>query len=218
MRTSALRGRGTTAALCALSVLGSACSWDTVVARAGVPGTTLSAEVSDLVERGSYLDARVHAGGFRYRLFFPNTPVCADLLGRLDGLHYQWLGLGGRIGDGETRCDAVGVLSLRAWRDRQPRRSREPLPRAPARFRVEYSDADLIQLRGRFPLASQLGFTGSGQLIAVIPNEERCQAFQQAGTASMEFRASGAVPLTLLDGRRACPIVGLVQPAPGSQS
>ena len=213
--TSRKRRQRTSAVLCALALFGSACSWDTVVARAGVPGTTLSAEVTDLAERGSFLDARVRAGGFRFRLFFPRTAVCHELLGRLDGLRYQWIGLGGRVTDGETRCDAVGVLSLQAWRDRQPRRSREPLPRAPARFRVEYSDADLIQLRGRFPLASQLGFTGSGQLIAVVSNDETCARFREAGSASMEFRASGAVPLTLLDGRQRCPIVGLVQPAPG---
>jgi hypothetical protein len=219
METGVCRWLVTAALLGLLSLCGSACSLDTTVARAGIPGTTLSAEILDLVDRGSYLDARVEAGGFRYRLFFPNTLVCGELLGRDSGLlRYQWLGLGGRITDGDERCDAVGVLSLRAWRDRQPRRSREPLPRAPARFRVEYSDADLIQLRGRFPLASQLGFTGSGQLIAVVPNEERCHPFQSAGTASMEFRARGELPLTLIAGNQLCPIIGLVQPLAGSAS
>ncbi len=214
MRTSDSRWPRTRSALCAAALLGLACSWDTVVARAGVPGTTVPAEISNLSERGSYLDARVDAGGFRYRLFFVNTAECHNLLRQADGLSYQWLGLVGRVVSEESRCDAVGLLSLSEWRDRQPRRSREPLPRAPAHFRVEYSDDDLIQLRGRFPLASQLGFSGTGQLIVVVPNEESCEAFRTSGTASMEFRASGAVPLTLLDGRRLCPVLGLVQPLP----
>ena len=214
MGTTGSRWPRTSAVLCAAAVLGAACSWDTVVARAGLPGTTVPAEISDLRERGSYLDARVEAGGFRYRLFFPNQPECRDVLRQGGGLSYQWLGLAGRVIHDESSCDAVGVLSLRAWRDRQPRRSREPLPRAPSRFRVEYSDDDLIQLSGRFPLASQLGFSGTGQLIVVVPNEESCEGFRQSGSASMEFRASGAVPLTLLDGRKRCPVLGLVQPPP----
>jgi hypothetical protein len=203
----------------ALSVLvgmGSACTWDTVVARAGLPGTRVAAEISDLSVRGSYLDARVSAGGFRYRLFFPNLPECGELLREADGLVYTWRGIAGRISNEQSSCDAVGVLSLREWRDRQPRRSREPLPRSSARFEVIFSDDDLIQLRGRFPLASQLGFSGTGQLIAVLPKEEACERFLSSRTASMEFRASGPVPLTLLSGRQRCPVLGLAQPLPPS--
>lgn len=194
----------------------SSCTWDTVVARAGLPGTRVAAEISDLNVRGSYLDARVSAGGFRYRLFFPDLPECRELLRQADGLVYTWLGLAGRISNEESSCDAVGVLSLREWRDRQPRRSREPLPRSSARFEVIFSDDDLIQLRGRFPLASQLGFSGTAQLIAVVPNDEACERFLSPGTASMEFRASGPVPLTLLAGSQRCQVLGLAQPLPQS--
>ena len=63
----------------------SACTWDTVVARAGLPGTRVAAEISDLSVRGSYLDARVSAGGFRYRLFFPDLPECRELLRQAPG-------------------------------------------------------------------------------------------------------------------------------------
>jgi len=95
-----------------------ACTVDSLVAGAGVPGTTLEAKVGKATPRGSYLDAEVEAGGFRYRLFFPDEPDCRELLAEPAGARYQWLGLMGRLSRGDLRCDAAGVLSLAAWRDR----------------------------------------------------------------------------------------------------
>jgi hypothetical protein len=190
------------------------CSLDSVVAAAGIPGTRYPAQIKNVKERGSYIDAFVDAGGFQYRLFFPANDTCRGLLTDPAGLSFTWLGLMGRVTRGEERCDAVGVLSLRAWRDRQPRKSREPLPRAPARYHQVYLDAEIIQLHGRFPLASQLGFSGSGRLIVVIPNDENCDGFGERGTASMEYRVTGPHPLTLLDKDKICPVLGLAQPPP----
>jgi hypothetical protein len=203
--------------LVGVAALPGACTLDGVIADAGLPGTSFEAEVRDVAERGSYLDAFVDAGGFHYRLFFPADETCRGLLAGPEGLRFTWLGLMGRLSDGEregARCDAVGVLSLAAWRDRQPRRSREPLPRSPARYQVVYRDADLVQLEGRFPLASQLGFTGTGNLVLVLPNEAACAGFPERGTASMEYRVSGPNPLVLIDGRELCPVLGLAQPLP----
>jgi hypothetical protein len=190
----------------------SGCTLDSVIASAGAPGTSADASLGPVRERGSYLDAEVDAGGFEYRLFFPNVPSCQWLLGEPKGARFKWLGVMGRLELGDERCDAVGVLSLEAWRDRQPRRSREPLPRSPARYQVVYEDADLVQLEGRFPLASQLGFTGTAQLIAVIPNEAVCHGLGTQGTASMEYRTAGPEPLVLLDRDQLCPVLGLAQP------
>ena len=168
--------------------------------------------VSDLTERGEYLDAHVKAGGFDYRLFFYAEPACRQVL-QTERITFTWLGPIGRLADDEgLECDAVGVLSLRKWRDRQPRRSREPLPRAPARYEVVYRDTDLVQLTGRFPLVSHLGFQGRGQLILVLPSTETCAAFADVGTASMEFRASGSNPLVLLNKSDLCPVLGVVLP------
>ena len=206
--------RSVAVTLVVLALAGAGCTVDSVVAGAGVPGTTLDAQVGAVAERGSYLDAVVDAGGFDYRFFFPNEPRCRALLESPAGARYQWLGLMGRLSRGEERCDAVGVLSLAAWRDRQPRRSREPLPRSPARYQVVYEDADLVQLEGRFPLARQLGFMGTGQLIAVIPNDPACRGFGDRGTASMEYRVSGPHPLVLINRDELCPVLGLAQPPP----
>jgi hypothetical protein len=203
-------------ALAGTSALTSAgCSLDTAVARAGLPGTTLAAEISNVKERGSYIDARVVAGGFDFRLFFPADDTCRGVLASSEGRRFTWLGLMGRVTNGDERCNAVGVLSLVAWRDRQPRRSREPLPRAPVRYQVVYRDDELVQLHGRFPLASHLGFTGTQRLVAVIPNDkETCSGFADRGTASMEFRVRGPNVLTLIDGNSLCVVQGMAQPPP----
>lgn len=202
-----------------IAVLGTAvscggCTLDSVVAGVGMPGSSFDATVKNVKQRGSYIDAQVTAGGFDYRLFFPESDQCRALLGNPEGLRFTWLGLMGRVGRGDERCDAVGVLSLAAWRDRQPRRSREPLPRAPARYQVIYRDSDLVEMHGRFPLAGQLGFTGTQSLVVVVRNDEACSGFADRGTASMEYRASGPKPLVLIAKDQLCPVLGIAQPPP----
>ncbi len=199
--------------LLGVAIAASSCTLDSAIAAAGAPGTTVDAVVGSATARGSYLDAWVHAGGFDYRFFFPNEPVCEALLAQPDGLRFVWLGTLGRITNGEQRCDAVGVLSLEAWRDRQPRRSGQPMPRAAAQYQVVYRDDDLVQMHGRFPLAGLLGFIGTQSLIVVLPNEGVCRRFVDRGTASMEYRANGPNPLTLISKDERCPVLGLAQPS-----
>jgi hypothetical protein len=200
--------------LLAVWIAVSGCTLDSAIAGAGVPGTSHEALLGPVRERGRYLDVEVDAGGFDYRLFFPNVPACQWLLVDPKGARFEWLGVMGRLTRGDDRCDAIGVLSLAAWRDRQPRRSREPLPRSPARYLVVYDDADLLQLEGRFPLAGQLGFTGTAQLMAVVPNDAVCRGLGQRGTASMEYRVAGPDPLVLLHENDLCRVIGLAQPPP----
>lgn len=197
--------------LIAVGALASGCTLDSVLAAAGLPGTHFDAEVGPATVRGGYLDAHVEAGGFDYRFLFPNEPVCRSLLAESD-LRFVWLAVLGRVTNGRQQCDAVGVMSLRAWRDRQPRPPGGPLPRAPASFDVVYRDSELFQLLGRFPLASKLGFSGTQRLIVVLPNEGACKRFDGPGTASMEYRATGPDPLTLISGDRPCVVLGLAQP------
>ncbi len=202
--------------LLGVAVVASSCTLDSAIAAAGAPGTTVDAKVGPAAVRGSYLDASVQAGGFQYRFFFPNEPVCQAVLAQPDGLRFVWLGALGRIANGEQRCDAIGVLSLEAWRDRQPRRSGQPMPRASAHYRVVYRDDDLVQMHGRFPLAGLLGFTGTQSLVVVLANEGVCRRFVDRGTASMEYRATGPNPLTLITKDERCPVLGLAQPAPST--
>jgi hypothetical protein len=122
----------------------------------------------------------------------------------------------GRLTRGGERCSPVGVLSLREWRNRGPRRSREPLPRGQATFREVWKDADMLIVRGRFPLAGLANWAGGHDTLAILPNDELCQGILGRGVASMEFRASGANPLVLIDRRALCPIIGFAQPLPRS--
>ena len=197
--------------LLAVGVLASSCTLDSVLAAAGLPGTHFDANVGPTTVRGDYLDAHVEAGGFDYRFLFPNEPVCRSLLAEAD-LRFVWLAVLGRITNGRQQCDAVGVMSLRAWRDRQPRPPGGPLPRAAASFDVIYRDPDLLQLLGRFPLASRLGFGGTQQMVLLLPNAGACMRFDGPGTASMEYRATGPDPLTLISEDRLCAVLGLAQP------
>ncbi len=103
-------------------------------------------------------------------------------------------------------------MSLEAWRDRQPRRSGQPMPRASAHYEVVYRDDDLVLMHGRFPLAGLLGFTATQSMIVVLPNEGACRRFVGRGTASMEYRATGPNPLTLITKSERCPVLGLAQP------
>ena len=217
MSTHGRHGNGRTLAVLAAfaCTVGLGCTLDSALAGAGIPGTRISAEISDFATRGDYYDAFVAAGGFRYRFVFFRTADCKTVLSSTEGAVFVWLGAYGRVTANDLRCDAVGVLSLREWRDRGPRRTREPLPRRQANFRVIYRDDDIVQLRGRFPLAGAVGIPGGrADLVGFVPNDPVCEAFVERGVASMEFRASGPQPAVLLDRNNICPMMGFAQPPP----
>jgi len=191
------------------------CTKDSVVASAGLPGTTIDADIRDVTVRFEYIDAFVSAGGFQYRFFFPDSEPCRVILYNPKGARFVWIGPLGRLTQGELRCSPVGVLSLQAWRNRGPRRSREPLPRSQANFKEVWRDDEMVLVRGRFPLAGTVGWAGGLDSIAVLPDIEDCLGFLERGVASMEFRASGNRPLVLIARNRLCPITGFAQPPPG---
>ena len=190
------------------------CTIDSVVAAVGLPGTTQRATISNVSVRFEYIDAFVEAGAFRYRFFFPDREPCRSILNAPENLSFVWLGPLGRITKGEERCSPVGVLSLREWRNRGPRRSREPLPRGQAVFKEIWRDGELVLIRGRFPLAGLANWKGGHDTIGILPNSETCIGFLERGVASIEFRASGNNPLVLIDRRNLCPIQGFAQPLP----
>jgi hypothetical protein len=131
-------------------------------------------------------------------------------------IDYVERGIGGRFVRGDDSCDAVGFGSPmidRARRGRPGSLRTAPIPREQATFRVIFEDEEVILARGRFPLARALGWTGSGDSIAVFPNTELCRVPLERGVASMEFRASGRYTLTLVSSGGQCPFEGLIQPA-----
>ena len=203
------------AAIALVAILGCQAASQTTEKAQGVLGGTPATAVG-VVERGGYIDAGLLTGTTSLRFFFPADDACRAILREEARVFYVRRGPLGEVqtDEGES-CIPVGIASLREWRDRQPRsRRNEPLPRARIAFEIVYRDDNLVFARGRFPLASQIGWTGGDDTIALLPNSEGCSGPIESGIGTMQFQATGRVPFRIV-GRADCPIVGFVQPLRG---
>jgi hypothetical protein len=210
----------------AVSVALTGCSNTPLPNALGLPGAATPARVTDVVERGDYLDASIegtgsdHAGGrvsrrgLALRFFFPRESTCQGVLVPETDVEYVQGGRLGRVRSANGTCDPVGVASLRAWRDRRPRSRRDRLgvPRAQAVFTPIFRDEQLVLVRGRFPLANRLGWIGGEDVIAAIPRRPECENVLERGVGSLEFRVVGEDPLRLIQGTGFCPVIGLIHP------
>lgn len=172
--------------------------------------------VVGVADRDRWLDATLHGHGLTLRTFVPDTEVCRRVLSPEERVDYVERGIAGRFERDDEHCDAVGFgspLIDRARRGRATSLRSNPIPRAQATFEVVFEDEDVILARGRFPLASTLGWTGSSDTVAVFPNNERCRVPLSKGVASMEYRTSGRYTLTLVSSDGQCPFEGLIQPS-----
>jgi hypothetical protein len=187
---------------------------DEILMQTALPGVPTSASLSLVKERGDYLDVVMESGMRQYRFFLPDEEACRALLVGGQAVTYVNVGPFGQLRTEDAACNPVGILSLTQWRNRRPRREiSSMIPRSRAELReVVYADDDLTLVRGRFLLASDIGFVGGQDVIAVIPQVEECQGLGK--TASMEFRHAGKQPYTLINGRQICPILGFVQVPP----
>ena len=186
-----------------------------VAMETGVPGVDVDAQIELIAERHTYLDASVEAGDKRYRFFFPRNPLCRSVLTSPE-VRFQLAGVLGTARGAEAECPAVGILSLRAWRDRQGRAAHgagrgSPVPSDRIEYRVVYSDADLFLAQGRFRLAAQIGWPGGADAIAVFPNVDACRDVRTRRRGTMEFRAAGNTPFSVAVGRGRCPVLGFAQ-------
>jgi len=198
-------------------LVAAACTTEQFISQAGVPGTSTPAKIVSVVERGEYLDTTIETGGTALRFYLPASEECRTVVnGDFETARYQNLGPLGRLTRGEVRCDPLGILSLRAWRDRRPRGvlPKQTIPRAAARFQEIRRDADLVLLQGRFPLAGYIGWVGGVATRAVVPVDPVCEDAIASGTASMEYRPAGKLPFTLVASKGLCEIVGFVYERP----
>lgn len=172
-----------------------------------------SVRVTSLQQRWHYLDVSLSPGSLRF--FFPDNDVCRKILRRDAEVIYVKRGPLGEVqNEAGERCEPVGIASLRAWRDRSFRpRTQTPVPRSHATFEVVHRDGELAYARGRFILASRVGWTNVDDTIAILPDTQGCQKTIESGIGSIEFRYSGKVPYRLVAGGEDCPIVGFVRPA-----
>ena len=201
----------------------------------GLPGTSSDLTVTRVERRGELLDVWLQREELALRSFVPASPVCSELLQPERTVTWSQGGSGTfhpssgdaeprSSGDAELRCRAAGIGSLEEWRDRlraTPGLEDSIVPSAQADYRIVYRDEDVAFLRGRFPLAGQLGWTSLGDTIAVVPTgPEACADVLEREVGTMEYFARGTPVLALMGSDARCPIVGLVRPgsAPGAEA
>jgi len=78
-------------------------------------------------------------------------------------------------------------------------------------YRVVYSDADLFLAQGRFRIAAQIGWPGGADAIAVFPNVDACRGVRARRRGTMEFRAAGNTPFSVVVEAGRCPVLGFAQ-------
>jgi hypothetical protein len=179
------------------------------------PFSSTSMSVLATTVHGPYLVADLTGTGGPLRMLAPaDDPSCAQLLAPESRVTYRKHGVFGRFERGDASCDAVGVASLAAWRDRQPRAPGRPVPRATVHFEVIARDSAVVLLRGRFPLAGRVGIPAGYDLVAMLPNDPACQKPIEQGVATMEFRDAGDPPYRIVAGGANCPVLGFATPLP----
>ncbi|MCC6642914.1 MAG: hypothetical protein IT386_17270 [Deltaproteobacteria bacterium] len=212
-----MAGRGVAAGFVALVAL-TGCNAQKALWQAGIPGVKTPLMVTRTVPIAGYLEVDLAGSGLHLDTFTPATADCAEVMRVETTVDYVASGPYGNFQRGDATCEAVGLGSLREWRDRRPSQTNVVMqPRAQAAFAVWHRDPDQIFLRGRFPLGGLLGFTGLDDTIAVVPNTPECQQPIHDGVATMQYSQNGPNPLVLLSGSGECPIRALVQPLPGSE-
>ena len=178
------------------------------------PFASTDVQVVATEPHGPYLFTQVKGPQLDLRFIVPRTAACGRLLEPGASLRYEKAGIFGSFAGGGVGCDAIGTLSLAAWRDRQPRRGggASPVPRSTALYGVDYRDAQYLMLRGRFLLATRVGVPRPQDVVAVVPNDETCSALASSAQASLEFRPAGPNAFVLLTGNAPCPVEGFALP------
>lgn len=181
------------------------------------PFAKTATTVGAVVVRGPYLEAALAGGGLDLRMLAPASEGCAAILVPEAKVSYAKEGNFGRVERDGAHCDLVGVTSLAAWRDRQPRSRGRMAPTATARFRAVHRDPEVAMVRGRFPLAARAGIPAGYDLVALLPASETCRAPLERGEATLEFRDAGPEPFRLGGEGGFCPVLGFATPLPGME-
>ena len=176
------------------------------------PVASTEVRVLGVSAHGPYLLTSLVGPMADLRFIAPATEACLHVLTPDAQLNYAKSGQFGRFRRDDQVCDPIGIASLAAWRDTQPRRKGPPVPRAAASYRLVQEDPELIFIRGRFPLASRVYISGGYDLVAVLPNDAACAAVAARNAASLEFRVAGPDAFVLLAGDQSCNVLGFALP------
>ena len=170
--------------------------------------------VSSVITRGPYLDVTIQDDDVAVRLFADAADAdCAAVLRVGSPVSYTNRGIAGRVTADDLSCDLIGIGDPFIRRVSQPRGDQsELIPRAQATFTRIFEDDDVALLRGRFTLASRVGWAGGVDTVAVVQANAACRRAIDSGVASMEFRPRGINTLALTSGSGLCRIDGLILP------
>jgi hypothetical protein len=177
-------------------------------------GFDTSLAVTHVVQRGDFLEATLRGEAGTLRLFVPPSEACRRVLAPEASVLHESKGAGRVSRDGAS-CDAAGVgpvEELRRRRGDPTSGTASVIPRAQASYRVVYEDAEVVFLRGRFPLANLVGWSGGDDTIAVVSRGGECHEVVSRGVASLELRPRGEATLALVGARGLCPIEALIRP------
>ncbi len=188
-----------------------ACGGRALLSDLGLPVDRGQANVVEVSARGPYLVATLESENGSFRFLFPTTPDCGRVI-QAPGLVEYWRE--GRIGEvvrGVTRCEAVGIGSLEAWRDRNPRPIRLSADES-ARYVPIFVDDAVLMLRGSFPQTSHIGWGPSDDTVVIVPRNAGCEEVANEGAGALRFHASGFPAFTLSGARSHCGVIALADP------
>ncbi len=198
---------------CAFGITSCVSAGQEVLMELGVPTEVGEAQVMDRIQHGGYVLATLQFESTQARFLVPASPECFRVLqipGRVDFTRE------GRVGDmvrGVTHCEAVGIASLEAWRDRSSRPFSSALPAGEeATFNPFYVDAGVILVRGSFPQATRIGWRPTDDVVAMLPRNAACDAVASAGKGKMAFWDTGTPAFAISVGDQHCAVTGLADP------
>jgi len=191
-----------------------ACAGPELLSELGLPSQPSGAMLEELTQHGAYLAATLQLDdGQRLRFLFPADDTCRSVLrvpGRVD---YVRVGKVGEVVRGASHCQANGIASLEAWRDRTARPLAAALPAGgESRFAVFYVDERVMLLRGSFPQAARIGWRPSKDAVAMVPASQPCAEVANEGAAVMKFHGAGFPAFSLSGSRSHCAILALAEP------
>lgn len=199
--------------LLALAITAAGCQSRTGLAP-GLFGMRTDMKVLGTSTLGPYLAARLDMNGKTLEAYTLPTETCTGVFAEGAEVVYVDTGPQGVYRRGDLECQALGVGNLLVWRDRSRHSSKEIAPRTQAAFHVIHRGDEFALLRGQFPGARRIGFTGDYDLVAVIPVSGECAAILDQRAASLEYRDKGPRVLSLVGPSGLCEVHGLAQPPP----
>ncbi|MBW2229231.1 MAG: hypothetical protein JRG92_02580 [Deltaproteobacteria bacterium] len=180
----------------------------------GLSKTQTDMTVHEVNDRGPYIEARLDMSGKDFFAYALIGDDCRSIFQPGAKVTYIDSGPLGEFERAGFHCQVLGVGNLRIWRDRKVRSASQLAPRSQASYQLIHRDDDVALLRGTFPQAARLGFSGSSDLIAIVPVSEVCEGPIASGTASIEYRPKGKRVLSLVGKNGLCDLRGLAQPPP----